>query len=68
MNNESAKFLRNSNMLFIAVLLYQVVLGIMQARLGLPIALVALHMLGASVLASMLTLQLLINRNVFRVK
>jgi len=67
-NKESAKFQRNANLLFIAVLLYQVVLGIMQARLGLPIALVALHMLGASVLASMLTLQLLINRNIFRVR
>jgi cytochrome c oxidase assembly protein subunit 15 len=67
-NKESAKFLRNANLLFTGVLLYQVVLGIMQARLGLPIALVALHMLGASLLASMLTLQLLINRNIFRVK
>lgn len=67
-NKESAKFLRNSNLLFLGVLVYQVVLGILQARLGLPIALVALHMLGASVLASMLTLQLLINRNIFRVK
>lgn len=67
-NKESAKFLKNANLLFIGVLLYQVVLGIMQARLGLPIALVALHMLGASLLASMLTLQLLINRKIFRVK
>lgn len=67
-NKESAKFLRNANLIFIGVLVYQVVLGIMQARFGLPIALVALHMLGASVLASMLTLQLLINRNIFRVK
>ena len=67
-NKKSAKFLRNANLIFLGVLLYQVVIGIIQARSGLPIAMVALHMLGASLLASMLTLQLLINRNIFRVK
>jgi cytochrome c oxidase assembly protein subunit 15 len=44
--------------LLISVLL-QATLGVIQARLALPIGLVALHILGASIISALLTLQLL---------
>lgn len=44
------------------VLAFQVVLGLTQIWLGVPIILVGLHMLGASVLASVITYQALLNR------
>jgi cytochrome c oxidase assembly protein subunit 15 len=48
-----------SSALLLATLLAQAVVGIAQTRLGLPIELVGIHMLGASVLASLITWQLL---------
>jgi heme A synthase len=56
------------NLVFLGILALQVLVGLLQARLGLPVELVALHMLGASVLASMLTFQLLITRNLLHTK
>ena len=44
--------------LLISVLL-QATLGVIQARLALPIGLVALHILGASIISALLTFQLL---------
>jgi hypothetical protein len=37
-------------------------LGLIQTWLGLPLILVGLHMLGASVLASLITYQALLNK------
>jgi cytochrome c oxidase assembly protein subunit 15 len=48
-----------SSALLLATLLAQAIVGIAQTRLGLPIELVGIHMLGASVLASLITWQLL---------
>ncbi len=56
------------NLGFLGIIAIQAGVGILQARIGLPIELVALHMFGASVLASMLTLQLLITRNLLHTK
>jgi cytochrome c oxidase assembly protein subunit 15 len=41
----------------VVVTIAQAIIGVIQARLGVPAALVALHMLGASVLCSLITLQ-----------
>ena len=43
----------------VAALVVQAIIGVAQARLGVPALLVGLHMLGASVLASLLTFQFL---------
>lgn len=54
----SAKY----SLTFVAVISSQALLGLIQTWTGLPEVLVALHMLGASVLASMTTYQALLNR------
>jgi len=54
----SARF----SLALLAVLGSQAVLGLIQTWLGLPIILVGLHMLGASVLASLITYQALLNK------
>jgi cytochrome c oxidase assembly protein subunit 15 len=41
----------------VTVAIAQAIIGVVQARLGVPATLVALHMLGASVLCSLLTFQ-----------
>ncbi len=46
----------------LALLAFQVGLGLTQTWLGVPIVLVGLHMLGASVLTSVVTYQALLNR------
>ena len=46
----------------LAVLVAQAMIGLTQTWLGLPVILVGLHMLGASVLASILTYQALLNK------
>ncbi len=46
----------------LAVLGSQAMLGLIQTWLGLPLILVGLHMLGASVLASLITYQALLNK------
>lgn len=43
--------------LLVSVTLAQAVIGIIQARLGVPAVLVALHMLGAAVLSALITFQ-----------
>jgi cytochrome c oxidase assembly protein subunit 15 len=43
--------------LLLAVSIAQAIIGVVQARLGVPPVLVALHMLGASVICALLTLQ-----------
>jgi cytochrome c oxidase assembly protein subunit 15 len=48
--------LRVNSMLFLALSL-QAIIGVMQARLGVPPVLVALHMLGASIIVSLLVFQ-----------
>lgn len=53
----SAKY----SLAFVAVITSQALLGLVQTWTGLPEILVALHMLGASVLASMTTYQALLN-------
>lgn len=50
------------NALLVLWLFIQAVIGIAQARLGVPPILVGLHMLGASVIASLLTFQVLVTR------
>ena len=52
----------HTGFILLAVLLAQAILGLSQTWLGLPIELVTLHLLGASVLISMVSYQLLINR------
>jgi cytochrome c oxidase assembly protein subunit 15 len=54
----SAKY----SLAFVAVIVSQALLGLIQTWTGLPEVLVALHMLGASVLASMTTYQALLNK------
>lgn len=54
----SAKY----SLAFLAVIASQALLGLVQTWTGLPIFLVGLHMLGASVLASMTTYQALLNK------
>ena len=54
----SAKY----SLAFVAVISSQAILGLVQTWTGLPEVLVALHMLGASVLASMTTYQALLNK------
>ncbi len=54
----SAKY----SLAFVAVIGSQALLGLIQTWTGLPEVLVALHMLGASVLASMTTYQALLNK------
>ena len=48
--------------LLLAVTIMQAIIGVAQARLGVPPLLVGLHMLGASVLCSLLTFQWLVVR------
>ena len=67
-NSNAPSFAKRMNLVFLGILAIQVLVGLLQARLGLPVELVALHMLGASALASMLTLQLLITRNLLHTK
>lgn len=43
--------------LLLAVTIAQAIIGVVQARLGVPAGLVALHMLGASVLCALITFQ-----------
>jgi len=62
-NTATPNFAKRMNLVFLGILGLQVVVGLLQARLGLPVELVALHMFGASLLASMITFQLLITRN-----
>ncbi|MBJ7280547.1 MAG: heme A synthase [Rhodoluna sp.] len=62
------QFAKKINLGFLGIIAIQAGVGILQARIGLPIELVALHMFGASVLASMLTLHLLITRNLLHSK
>ena len=50
------------NALLVLALLLQAAIGIAQARMGVPPILVGLHMLGASVIASLLTFQWLVTR------
>jgi cytochrome c oxidase assembly protein subunit 15 len=54
----SAKY----SLAYVAVISSQALLGLVQTWTGLPIFLVGLHMLGASVLASMTTCQALLNK------
>lgn len=56
--SKSAKY----SIVYVAVISSQAVLGLVQTWTGLPIFLVGLHMLGASVLASMTTYQALLNK------
>jgi cytochrome c oxidase assembly protein subunit 15 len=67
-SSTTPKFAKTMNLVFLGIIALQAGVGILQARIGLPIGLVALHMLGASVLASMLTFQLLITRNLLHKK
>lgn len=55
---DSAKF----SSALLLVLVSQAMLGLVQTWLGLPVILVGLHMLGASVLASLITYQALLNK------
>ena len=52
-------------LLLLAVSLLQALIGVIQARLGVPPLLVGIHMLGASVLMSLLTFQWLAIRSKF---
>jgi cytochrome c oxidase assembly protein subunit 15 len=56
--SNSAKY----SIAYVALIASQALLGLVQTWAGLPIALVALHMAGASVLASMTTYQALLNK------
>lgn len=56
--SDSAKF----SSALLLVLASQAALGLVQTWLGLPLILVGLHMLGASVLASLITYQALLNK------
>jgi len=67
-SSTTPKFAKTTSLVFLGILALQAGVGILQARIGLPIGLVALHMFGASLLASMLTFQLLITRNLLHKK
>jgi cytochrome c oxidase assembly protein subunit 15 len=54
--------------LLLATSVLQAIIGVVQARLGVPPLLVGLHMLGASVLCSLLTFQWLVVRGKPRVQ
>ncbi len=54
-----ANLATRSLVLLLGVTILQALVGVLQARLGVPEFLVALHMLGAAVLSSMLTFQYL---------
>ena len=56
--SNSAKY----SIAYVALIASQALLGLVQTWTGLPISLVALHMAGASVLASMTTYQALLNK------
>jgi len=49
--------------LLLVMVLLQATLGVVQSRLSLPIELVAVHILGASIISALLTFQLLAIRN-----
>ena len=51
------KLHRNISLWLVIALVVQAIIGVAQARLGVPALLVGLHMLGASILASLLTFQ-----------
>ena len=51
------KVQRNISLWLVIALIVQAIIGVAQARLGVPALLVGLHMLGASILASLLTFQ-----------
>jgi len=51
--------------LLLAVLVFQAILGVVQSNLGVPALLAGVHMLGASVIISLLTFQLLSLRSRF---
>ena len=51
------KLQRNISLWLVIALIVQAIIGVAQARLGVPALLVGLHMLGASILASLLTFQ-----------
>lgn len=51
-----------SSLFLLIALILQALIGIIQSRMGLPIELVGLHMLGASVLASLFTWQMLVRQ------
>ncbi len=57
------RFALKAGYVFLGLLAMQAAIGILQVRIGLPIALVALHMFGACLIMSSLTLQMLISRN-----
>jgi cytochrome c oxidase assembly protein subunit 15 len=52
----------NISGLLLLVTICQAVIGVAQARLGVPALLVGIHMLGASVLVSLLTFNFLSTR------
>lgn len=54
--NEFA-FAKQINLFLFVALVMQAIIGVLQARLGVPPVLVALHMLGASIIVCLLTLQ-----------
>jgi cytochrome c oxidase assembly protein subunit 15 len=51
------KLHRNISLWLVIALIVQAIIGVAQARLGVPALLVGLHMFGASILASILTFQ-----------
>lgn len=51
------KLHRNISLWLVIALIVQAIIGVAQARLGVPALLVGLHMVGASILASLLTFQ-----------
>ena len=57
------RFALKAGYVFLGLLAMQAGIGILQVRIGLPITLVAIHMLGACLIMSALTLQMLISRN-----
>jgi cytochrome c oxidase assembly protein subunit 15 len=48
--------------LLVAALIFQAIIGVSQARLGVPAILVGLHMLGATVILALLSFQWLLVR------
>jgi cytochrome c oxidase assembly protein subunit 15 len=61
--SSAPRFALKVGYVFLGLLAMQAGIGILQVRIGLPITLVAIHMLGACLIMSALTLQMLISRN-----
>ena len=61
--SSAPSFALKAGYVFLGLLAMQAGIGILQVRIGLPITLVAIHMLGACLIMSLLTLQMLISRN-----